>query len=68
MATLLELGKETRSKPSDFANANIEEIVEKLTADEAISLTAGVGFWHTAQIPRLDIPAIKARTPVYTVT
>jgi len=62
------LGKETTSKPSVFANANIEEIVEKLTIDEAISLTAGVGFWHTAQVSRLHIPAIKARTPTaYTI-
>ncbi|TFK20101.1 glycoside hydrolase family 3 protein [Coprinopsis marcescibilis] len=45
--------------PSDFANANIEEIVEKLTLDEAIQLTAGVGFWHTHAIERLGIPAIK---------
>lgn len=45
--------------PSDFRNANIDEIVDQLTTDEAISLTAGVGFWHTHEIPRLGIPAIK---------
>jgi beta-glucosidase len=45
--------------PSDFANANVDEIVEHLTTDEAILLTAGVGFWHTHAIPRLGIPAIK---------
>lgn len=44
---------------SDFANANVDEIVEHLTTDEAILLTAGVGFWHTHAIPRLGIPAIK---------
>ncbi|KAK7040389.1 hypothetical protein VNI00_009866 [Paramarasmius palmivorus] len=45
--------------PSDFANANIDEIVEKLTTDEAIQLIAGVGFWHTHAVERLGIPAIK---------
>ena len=45
--------------PSDFANANVDEIVEQLTTDEAILLTAGVGFWYTHAIPRLGIPAIK---------
>ncbi|KAH7919491.1 glycoside hydrolase family 3 protein [Leucogyrophana mollusca] len=44
---------------SDFANADVDEIVEKLTTDEAILLTAGVGFWHTHEVARLGIPAIK---------
>lgn len=51
------------SKPdmpwSDFANADVDDIVEKLTTDEAILLTAGVGFWHTHEIARLGIPAVK---------
>ena len=45
--------------PSDFAKAFILEVVEQLTTDEAILLTAGVGPWHTHAIPRLGIPAIK---------
>jgi beta-glucosidase len=45
--------------PSDFANANIDEIVDSLTTDEAILLTAGVGFWHTHKVERLGVPAIK---------
>ncbi|KAI0697103.1 beta-glucosidase [Cerioporus squamosus] len=45
--------------PSDFAKANISDVVEQLTTDEAILLTAGVGFWHTHAVPRLGIPAIK---------
>ncbi|KAI0074669.1 beta-glucosidase [Panus rudis PR-1116 ss-1] len=45
--------------PSDFAKASIPEVVENLTTDEAILLTAGVGFWHTHGVPRLGIPAIK---------
>ncbi|EJF57992.1 beta-glucosidase [Dichomitus squalens LYAD-421 SS1] len=44
---------------SDFAKASIPEVVEQLTTDEAILLTAGVGFWHTHAVPRLGIPAIK---------
>lgn len=45
--------------PSDFAKANLDEIVEKLTTDEAILLIAGVGFWHTHGVERLGIPAVK---------
>lgn len=45
--------------PSDFAHANLDEVVESLTLDEAISLVAGVGWWQTAAVPRLNIPSIK---------
>ncbi|KZP04828.1 glycoside hydrolase family 3 protein [Athelia psychrophila] len=45
--------------PSDIAKADIDELVENLTTDEAILLTAGVGFWHTHEVKRLGIPAIK---------
>jgi len=45
--------------PSDFATANLSEVLENLTTDEAISLIAGVGSWHTCAIERLKIPAIK---------
>ena len=45
--------------PSDFAKADLSKILEELTTDEAISLIAGVGFWHTFGIERLGIPAIK---------
>ncbi|KAL4066905.1 glycoside hydrolase family 3 protein [Scleroderma citrinum] len=45
--------------PSDIASGNVDDIVEALTTDEAILLTAGIGFWHTHQVPRLGIPAIK---------
>lgn len=47
--------------PSDIAKADIDELVENLTTDEAIQLTAGVGFWHTHEVKRLGIPAIKVR-------
>jgi len=46
--------------PSDFAKANLDEVVDKLTMEEAISLIAGVGFWHTAAVERLGVPAVKA--------
>lgn len=48
--------------PSDIAKADIDELVENLTTDEAILLTAGVGFWHTHEVKRLGIPAIKVRS------
>jgi hypothetical protein len=47
--------------PSDFKSANIDEIVGKLTTEEAINLIAGVGFWHTHEVERLGIPAVKVR-------
>ncbi|KAG8926382.1 hypothetical protein FRC02_008945 [Tulasnella sp. 418] len=49
----------TGTKLSDFANADLDKVVEQLSTDEAISLIAGVGFWWTAEIPRLGIPSIK---------
>ncbi|KAJ7182828.1 beta-glucosidase [Mycena crocata] len=45
--------------PSDFARANISEIVDKLTTEESIQLIAGVGFWKTHAVERLGVPAIK---------
>ncbi|KZV82289.1 glycoside hydrolase family 3 protein [Exidia glandulosa HHB12029] len=44
---------------SAFANADIDAVIEQLTHEEAVSLIAGVGFWHTAAIPRLGVPQIK---------
>lgn len=49
------------SSVADFAKANIDELVEALSQDEAIALTAGVGFWNTAKVPRLGIPTLKVR-------
>jgi len=45
--------------PSDFAKADLSKVLEELTIDEAISLIAGVGFWHTHAIERLGIPSVK---------
>jgi beta-glucosidase len=47
--------------PSDFADVNIDEILDKLSTEDAVKLIAGVGLWHTASIERLGIPAIKVR-------
>lgn len=35
---------------ASFANADVQDIVDKLTTEEAISLIAGVGFWGTAAV------------------
>ena len=48
--------------PSDFAKVDIDEIVDKLSTEEAVTLIAGVGRWYTAAIERLSIPAIKVRS------
>ena len=48
--------------PSDFAKANVEEVLNKLSTEEAILLTAGVGFWHTHEVERLGVPSIKVST------
>ena len=45
--------------PSDFATADIDKVLNELTTNEAILLTAGVGFWYTHSVDRLRIPAIK---------
>jgi hypothetical protein len=50
------------SSVAAFAKANVDELVDALSQDEAIALTAGVGFWNTAAVPRLGIPTIKVRT------
>jgi beta-glucosidase len=44
---------------SAFATANIDEVVEQLTTNEAILLTAGVGSWYTCNVDRLSVPDIK---------
>ena len=44
---------------TNFATADIDKVLNELTTDEAILITAGVGFWHTHSIDRLSIPAIK---------
>jgi beta-glucosidase len=45
--------------PSDIANTDIDEVLDKLSPGEAVKLIAGDGPWHTSSIERLGIPAIK---------
>ena len=45
--------------PSDFATADIDKVLNEMTTDEAILLTAGMGFWYTHSVDRLGIPSIK---------
>ena len=45
--------------PSDFATADIDKVLNDLTMEEAILLTAGVEWWHTHSVDRLGIPAFK---------
>ena len=36
--------------PSDVANVKIDEILNKLSTEEAVNLIAGVGSWRTDSI------------------
>ena len=38
---------------------NIDELIQRMTVEEKISLLAGADLWHTVPIPRLGIPQIK---------
>ncbi|KAK1729300.1 hypothetical protein CaCOL14_002578 [Colletotrichum acutatum] len=38
---------------------DVEALLEQLTLEEKISLTAGVGWWHTATVERLGIRPIR---------
>ena len=44
---------------TSFATADLDSLISQLTTDEARKLTTGVGWWRTAAIDRLNIPAIK---------
>ena len=44
--------------PPDFANVNIDEIIDKLSTEDAVKLIAGVGRFPTASVERLGISAI----------
>lgn len=38
---------------------NIKEIISELSLQEKIAFCTGADFWHTKELPRLGIPAIK---------
>ena len=42
-----------------FLDADIPEIVSKLKADERALLLAGVNWWNTLAIPRLNVPGVR---------
>lgn len=42
-----------------FIDADIDELLQKLTMDEKISLLGAPNWWNTTAIPRLDIPAVR---------
>ncbi len=41
---------------SDF---DVEKVLEQLTLTEKIGLTAGIDFWHTYPVERLNIPSLR---------
>lgn len=38
---------------------DIEYLLKELTLEEKISLLAGKDFWHTVDVPRLNIPSVR---------
>ncbi|KNA96007.1 beta-glucosidase [Fusarium oxysporum f. sp. lycopersici 4287] len=42
-----------------YARMDVEALIQQLTLEEKVQLTAGVGWWHTAAIERLSIPPIR---------
>jgi len=42
-----------------MANFDVEKVLEQLTLTEKIGLTAGIDFWHTYPVERLDIPSLR---------
>ena len=37
----------------------IENLLQQMTLEEKVSMTAGSDMWHSTGIPRLGIPPIK---------
>lgn len=42
--------KRNMSLAADFAKVDLKTVVESLTLEEAVSLTAGANFWYTAAV------------------
>ncbi|KAL4890103.1 putative beta-glucosidase I [Aspergillus ambiguus] len=38
---------------------DVDKTIEELTLGEKVALTAGIDFWHTASVPRLNIPTLR---------
>lgn len=45
--------------PSPHNDFDVDQVLAKLTVDEKISLISGSDPWHTAPIPRFNIPKIR---------
>lgn len=42
-----------------FLDANIPDLVKKLSVDEKIKLLSAPNWWNTHDVKRLDIPAVR---------
>jgi beta-glucosidase len=52
---------------AEFAKADLDDILARLSVEDAVKLLSGVGFWRTHAVPKLGIPSIKVfffRAPV----
>jgi beta-glucosidase len=60
VASVSLLGDKHDAVPtSQTSPLNVDELLEELTLEEKVALTAGKDFWHTVPIPRLSIPSIR---------
>ncbi|KAK0100777.1 hypothetical protein ONS95_007226 [Cadophora gregata] len=44
--------------PSPISSFEVDDVLQELTTKEKIDLLSGVDFWHTQNIPRLNVPSI----------
>ncbi|KLO98583.1 beta-glucosidase [Fusarium fujikuroi] len=42
-----------------MADINVEEVLEKLSLAEKVSLLAGIDFWHTKSLPEHGVPSLR---------
>lgn len=47
------------SYPGIMAFTDVDELLRQLSLEEKVSLLSGVDIWHTPEVPRLGIGAIK---------
>jgi hypothetical protein len=51
------------TKYQTFAEADLDELLGRLTTDEKVDLIAGASWWTTSRIPRLGVPVSDAFLP-----